>query len=622
MFCFLQTLHLIPYSSFPTASFLIPFSESSLIRRPTFPTEFSRAGFGQLASELFVGPFAIAATYTFLRWFIEDRIYRIIRRQLPKQGRPDELSIQVAVDNGLLEWTVPAAGRHMEYETYRGNLSVLEDVKEEFRELIKQVSNWLGWNQESSSDIKSSSSTARNAAETARNRNRNYFEEEQQEMDGAMSSTPVQSAFDTNQGQILANEQLTQSPAQITPISLDGLRPVGRTGADSNIRQDGAETSWLPFQDSEQRSRTNTLFSRPASPESPLTSPRIRASLTHQNPFTTTMEISLQSSRNIQRIEQVDADVANLDTATSLDELNIQSFRLDSLTLLDEVRILESTPTEREAGEAEERNGIEDSPAEDESHLTPTHLVGVMNPTELREPISNERREEVGEGRERDGIDGPAAEIPNVSGATHPPENPDHDADDILGGLSDENTLIPAMPAAAAQLTVLPDTVEEPLHSPTRQENMDAISEAGTQDLQPRSLPRDRSQQRGSSGPIQQRVTVLSAFPMDGLAHMLASMFSTVLFVPFRSVFHRSLAIAYLSTPAAAVFSRNIAVSASDVRGVNAFAGGGNPHDMITYVGKVAMVIGLQTALSGSILSMSSTAAIRIGKRMFGWGQL
>jgi hypothetical protein len=576
MFCFLQTLHLIPYSSFPTASFYTPFTESSMIRYPSFPTEFSLAAFGQLASELFAGSFAMVITYTFLRSFVEDRIYRIIRRHLPKQGQPDDLSIQVAVDNDLLEWTVPAAGRHMEYETYRSNLSLLEDIKEEFRELKKQVLIWVGWNRETPSDIKSSNSPARDATETVRNRN--HFEAERQEVDGAMMRTPVQSSFDASQGQILANEQLTHSPAQITPISLDELRPVGRIEADSNIRQDGVETSWLPFQDTEQRSRSNTLFSRPASPESPLTSPRIRASLTHQNSFTTTMEISLQSSRNRQRTEQVDADVANLDTAISLEDLNFESIPLNSIMNPDELRILESMTIQSEARDAGEHADIEDPPAE----------------------------------------------IPDASEAAQPPENPDVEAEDTLAGLSDENTLLPAR-LATAQLTVLPDMVEEALHSPTRQDNMDMISEAGTQDLRPRSPPQDRpaSQQRQQdTHPIQQRVTVLSSFPMDGLAHHLASMISSALFVPFRSLLYRSLATTYLSSPAAAVFSRNIAVSTTDIRSLNAFAGGGTRHDMIAYMANVAMVIGLQTAVSGSILSVSSAVAMQIGKRMFGWGQL
>lgn len=580
MFCFLQTLHLIPYSSFPTASFFIPFTASSMIRYPSFPTSFSLASFGQLASDIFLGPFAIVITYTFFRSVVEDRIYRIIRRQLPKQGQPDDLSIRVAVDNDLLEWTVPAAGRHMEYETYRSNLSMLEDIKEEFREFKKQVLAWLGWNRETPSEIKSSNSIAQDATETVRNRNRNrnHFETDRQEMDGAMISTPVQSSFDASQGQILANEQLTHSPAQITPVSLDGLRPVGQTEADSNIRQDGVETSWLPFQDTEQRSRSNTLFSRPASPESPLTSPRIRASLTHQNSFTTTMEISLQSSRNRQRTEQVDADVANLDTAISLEELNFEPLPLNSLMNDNELTILESMTIQSEAREVAEHDGIEDPPAE---------TFGAVE-------------------------------------ATQSPENPDVEADNVLAGLSDENTLIPAMPATA-QLTVLPDMVEEPLHSPTRPDNIDMLSDAGTQDLRPRSPPRDSpaSQQRQQGNDkIQQRVTVLSSFPMDGLAHHLASMISSALFVPFRSLLHRSLATAYLSSPAAAVFSRNIAVSTTDIRSVNAFAGGGNRHDMITYMGNVAMVIGLQTVVSGSILSVSSTVAMQIGKRMFGWGQL
>ncbi|KAH8693623.1 hypothetical protein BGW36DRAFT_323720 [Talaromyces proteolyticus] len=569
MFCVLQTIQIIPHTSFPKIFFSLPFTQSSLVRLPSLPATFSTTTLGQFASGLITAPFTLAFTYTLLRPFIEDRIYRIIRRQLPKQEQPDEFSLQVAMENDLLAWTIPVVAQQVEDGT-RSNLSVLEIFKEEFHDLQKQLINWLdwgwSWGRENSLNSKMSNPSIPDLPEPTQTSTQSV----QQEAEHTPTGDEVESSFDTSL--ILANEQLTHSPAQITPRSLDGLRPLGQAGVDSINDSNATETSWLPFQDNDLGSRPDTLLSRPASPESPPTSPRIRASLTHQNSFTTTMELSLQTSRNTQRNQQIDTEVVSHNTNGILDDWSLQI---------------------------------------DNSMSQPTPLDLTLDHPDLMLPDS----------LENDIARHAIAVPPDVSEIAQQLALNPEGVHELLWGVSDENTVVPA----ADQLTVLPDTIEEPLHSPTYQDNMDLLSEVGTQELaqvDPDSLPLVRSRSQHETGPLKQRVTVLSSVPTNALAHHLASLITGVLFIPFRSFLYRTLATSYLTSPTAEIYGVNNAVSLSDIRGINAFAGGGSRQDMVAYMGKLAVVCCLQVAVSGGILNICSATAIGIGKRLFRWGQL
>jgi hypothetical protein len=172
---------------------------------------------------------------------------------------------------------------------------------------------------------------------------------------------------------------------------------------------------------------------------------------------------------------------------------------------------------------------------------------------------------------------------------------------------------------------VLPHVVEEPMHSPTHQLGMDALSDAGTE-ASTSNLPTDlapwtsSSQNRSDSN--KQRVTVLSSYPADALAHHLASIISGVIFIPFESFFYRSLARAYLSSQLASVYGGSHLVPLSDIRDLTGFAGGGCRRDMVAYMSKLALIQCIQTGISGGILGVCSAVAIGIGKRVFNWGKL
>ncbi|KUL86085.1 hypothetical protein ZTR_07724 [Talaromyces verruculosus] len=559
MFCILQTLHLIPHKVYPRPAFLLPFTKYSLIRIPSLPSDLSLVSLGQFASQLAATPFAFAFVYVLVRPYVEEKIYRLIRRHLPKQERPDEVSIQVAMENDLLEWTLPIAGRRTEEETRRSNLSLLDDIKEEFRELQKWLFRRLGYNHDDSDE--NVSVLSHNDIVTVREDV--LFA---QSLQNNIDQIPVSSADTVSNvirpaplvhDQTLTNEQLTHSPGEITPNAINEVHPAERAER-GEIVQDQSSGSWIPFQDNDQDSRADTLFSRPRTPESPLASPRIRASLTHQNSFTTTMELSLQDSRSSNRQDGLEpvVEIEHGDTALGQWPIPLDESQVDA-EALNQVR--------REIDELEQLAAAGD----------PEPLNVALNPTE------NERRWET------------------------------------------LNTEVDLMNLASDP--VLPHVVEEPLHSPTHPLGMDALSDAGTE-ASASNLPTDlapwRSPNENRSDTNKQRVTVLSSYPADALAHHLASLISGIIFMPFESFFYRSLARSYESSPLAAVYGGNGLIPHSDIRDLTGFAGGGGRRDMIAYMSKLALIQWIQTGISGVILGVCSATAIGIGKRVFRWGNL
>lgn len=551
MFCILQTLHLVPHNVYPRPAFLLPFTKHSLIQSPSLPPDFTLVSLGRFASQLAATPFAFAFIYVLIRPYVEEKIYRLIRRHLPKQDRPDEVSIQVAMENDLLEWTLPIAGRRMEEETRRSTLSLLDDIKEEFRELQKSVFRRLGYNNDVSDE--NSNSLSQNDIITVRE-DVLFAQSLQNNIDPMPVSSanirPVPLVTD----QTLTNEQLTHSPGEITPNATSEVHPVERAER-GEIVQDQSSGSWIPFQEFDQDSRADTLFSRPRTPESPLASPRIRASLTHQNSFTTTMELSLQDSRSSNRPDSLEPLIEVERGDNTLGEWPIP---------LDESQI-----------DVEVLNQVSRDIDELQQLDTAVDAGIALNPTE------NERRWE---------------------------------------SLSTELDRLNPAPDA-----VLPHVVEEPLHSPAQQLGIDALSDPDTE-ASASNLPTDlapwRSPNESRSDVSKQRVTVLSSYPADALAHHLASLISGVIFIPFESFFYRSLARSYLSSQLSSVYGRYSSVSLSDIRDLTGFAGGGSRRDTFAYMSKLALIQWIQTGISGTILGVCSATAIGIGKRVFKWGNL
>ena len=145
MYSLLQSLTLIPSNSIPSARLLIPYGRESLIQFPPLPTDLSVPCIGGFVLRLLLSPSALIYFHAFyLRPALEERIYRLIRRQLPKPMLADELSIRVAYDENLIDWVVPTLGRRSEEETRRARLPLLEDIKCELSSLQGWILSFFG----------------------------------------------------------------------------------------------------------------------------------------------------------------------------------------------------------------------------------------------------------------------------------------------------------------------------------------------------------------------------------------------------------------------------------------------------------------------------------------------
>lgn len=559
MFCILQTLHLIPYNAFPRPFSLLPFTRYSLIQRPPLPNDMTIQSLGDFAFRVATSPFAFAFIYVFVRPVIEEKLYRLIRRHLPKQEHPDEVSVQVALENDLLEWTIPTMGRRTEEEIRRSSLSLLDDIKEEWTQFQKWLwtklgrkdhSGTLGKNQSgcvTHDDLVSVGRTLHADSSVA------DYHHEPALLDHIALETDANISTSAVHGQNLTEGQFTHSPGEMTPTSLNEAHLVERAERDQL-----SESSWRQLQNYDEDSRSNTSFSRPQTPESPLASPRIRASLTHQNSFTTTMELSLQTSRSTQETLEPVVEIERSDAVL-----------IDGTNILGENRL------------------------------------------DLNNLILNQANQEIGNGH------GENIHTTIESWEQQASLNPTGDADhlEVLGvDVARRNTN-----------PVLPHVVEEPMHSPMHQADLDVLSEVGTEATAPRvstDMPNWRSSEQSHIVPNKQRVTVLSSYPADAIAHHLAATISDFIFIPFESFFYRSLANAYMSSQLALLYRGPNFVSRSDLRGLNAFAGGGSRHDMVAYMWKLLMIQGIQIGISGAIVGIFSSTAIEAGKRVFNWGRL
>ncbi|KAK5701161.1 hypothetical protein LTS12_028408, partial [Elasticomyces elasticus] len=161
---------------------------------------------------------------------------------------------------------------------------------------------------------------------------------------------------------------------------------------------------------------------------------------------------------------------------------------------------------------------------------------------------------------------------------------PDRDQIASVHG-SNVDTVVDAPPAPGIA-NILPDNVEEPGDEdipdglpdtdiglenqpileppPTALDNPEPEQNEQQQDQQPVENARSPAH----------RVTILSLHPVDSLASHLASIITTVIFLPLESLYLRSLASAYLS-------SRGSSALLSDVRPLGAWAGGGSVMDTV-----------------------------------------
>ncbi|RJE20232.1 hypothetical protein PHISCL_07430 [Aspergillus sclerotialis] len=175
----------------------------------------------------------------------------------------------------------------------------------------------------------------------------------------------------------------------------------------------------------------------------------------------------------------------------------------------------------------------------------------------------------------------------------------------------------PAEPPISSIANVLPDDVEEPPPlEPMGTQSEDGRNINNPLDQQP-GPPESTTARHPLDSAAPHRITILSSQPVDSLASNLAGLISTVMFFPIESMYIRSLATSYLASQGASP------ALLSDVRQPFGFwIGGASRFDIIPYVTKLSLTVGIQTAVCAAVWGVLTGGVIRVGKIFCGWGSL
>ncbi|KAE8157847.1 hypothetical protein BDV40DRAFT_277190 [Aspergillus tamarii] len=607
VYSLLQSLHLVHPYSFPGIRFLAPFGELTTVLFPPLPPVFTLQSLSDFCLSFLKAPPLLVYLYVYLRPVIEIRLYRLIRRRLPKPTLADELSIKVAFENDLIDWMAPTLGRRSEEENRRNNLSLFEDLMCELKFLQGWVLSWFGFKMQRTSAAPEQAAESRRrrewleshpmSVEQLQNERQNRTRRLQQAVPPApeeviqaheaarsgQPSTPItapvpDSGFDFSGDRVLSNEEdpIHQSPAQMSTGGLSEMVPLGRTSDITPATDDSPAVNTEAHgendaHEGQRNSRSNTLFSRQSSPEtSSPTSPHVRASLIHQNSDIITMQLELLGNRNAQNQGLLRPRPDNdIDFPTSNGETG---HRRSITELLDTILTHQN----------QSLSTIVHSDAVDSDGLS--NMTPGASPENGEDALGlvSQNQQQAGE--------------PGDFTAGYPVEGP-----------------------SSSLANILPESVEEP---PSQEDTRNHPSEAeptGENDFDSGIYPRI-SDQNAREGPSEHtdsstahRITILSSHPVDSLASHLASMITTVLFIPLESLYLRSLASSYLSSTAS---------SAANVRALGAWGGGGSRSDTLAYMGKLALMVGMHAAVNAGVWGVISGTAIRIGRRFCGWGTL
>jgi hypothetical protein len=619
MYSLLQSLSLVPSNAIPSLRLLVPFGEESLVQLPPLPASLSIPSIGGFFLRLMASPGVLTFLFAFyLRPELEERIYRLIRRQLPKPTVVDELSIRVAYEENLIDWVVPTLGRRSAEEMRRAKLTLLEDIKCEFKSFHGWLISIFGLLSNSKSDKKTKDGYPLERIETLRN----SIESLQNELEEVqLRSLPIDeepedrfarrlgSFSRTNTGeigrsglpivadpthmteaelalgmhQVLTNEnRMSQSPGEMSNDFFSEMATLGRTSAQSITTASQSQLSHTPFGEDttadRQNSRSNTLFSRPSSPEtSPPTSPRVRASLIHQSSDIITMQLELLGNRD--RSIQGQGIASNLlprtgRTGASLrpsgapDRRSIAEF-LEALILS---QAAQQGVTADQDGNSNMTAGASFTTAQelpmvdDESqNLTTEEVVSVS------QPIPSPSHERL------------ASNVPNIlPDGVEEPNDEESDSQLPLAVGAAQGTEIPIDPTLGP-----PNVASRPPGQPVTAQSM-----------------------------VAHRVTLLSAHPVDSLASHLAAIISTLILSPLESLTLRSLAHSYLSTHLSST------TRISDLHSMNIWFGGGSWSDRLAYTGRLVLMRGMQAALRAGVWGFLVGSTMRLGRKFCGWGAL
>ncbi|OAL66266.1 hypothetical protein A7C99_3374 [Trichophyton rubrum] len=535
---------------------------------------------GLYCISLATSPFILLNLYINVRPVVEARVYRILRRRLPKPDRPDKLSLRVAVENELIEWTAPSLGKRSEEEIKRSHFTLAQEIKYE----LVTFKNWLlrsvGFHPTAKPKpapreaawLQRYESVQRRVGQLQQDlRSGTLNPENNTDLPTAGAGQESQASHTNNVnmiGQILENDEnrFAQSPIQlpegyfsdirtslpstdnVTALSIPSQHDIPLHAVDST-----AVTTHVPA------SRTNTLFSPSPSPESsPPSSPRVRASLIHQNSDVITMHLELLQSHTDTEVESqgLNASVSLPNGVVHRTESQTSAIDRAASELLDAL-----------LSDSSQHPGNVPASTRERGHSIPN------------EPVQN-------------GID-PTA---------HTPE----DELDALWQTPGMNHTTPNPP----QDNISSSSSEQMANGtgPQRQPLLDRPGLHAAEEWD-------------------HHVTILSSHPADAFSSHLSSIITSVLFYPFESLYLRSLAFTYFSTQSSAIIlplgaTASLLGLQSNVRPLGAWMGGGNALDMLSYVGKMALIVGFETVISAGIWGLGASAAVTLGKIKFQWGQL
>ena len=124
----------------------------------------------------------------------------------------------------------------------------------------------------------------------------------------------------------------------------------------------------------------------------------------------------------------------------------------------------------------------------------------------------------------------------------------------------------------------------------------------------------------------QHRITALTAYAADSMASHLSSHLTDLLFLPLEALLVRSLAIAFLSSPAARTEAQ-IAVMRWNreiypIRGWFGMELRGGWRGVADYAGKMVLVSGMEAGISMAIWQACTGFSWWCGRTYFGWGKL
>lgn len=604
----LQSLSLVYPYSIPGFQVLLPFSENSLLQLPTLPTDLSPQSLGASIVSFLTSPGVLAFLYGYyLRPQLEERIYRLIRRRLPKPNLPDELSVRVAYEENLIEWVVPTLGRRSDEELHRSKLTFFEDMKCEVGVFRRWMFSLFG--------LMSSKSTDRQALQTLRDEKieslRDSIEMLQHEIDGvrpnivtedepsdtlsrSVDGTPDSSATaalppppsqeearprSLNNGstnatlnQVLTNEnRMAQSPEEMS--SVDFLETAisrqtnGLSTASTPQNQSSETQNGIDFATDRHNSQSDTLFSPPSSPEtSAPTSPHLGA-------------LSVpQYSDNV-------------------------AMQLESLSHINPMQALHLAHLANSASDEEGRSAI-------------AGLIQAvsMNPEPPRWPSWQHL----------------ARPITPPAGASRPNPQDVEPPEEISQDMAQSAQATGQLPIGfleealeAVVPNILPDGVEEPNDEEPFGNPMPIAVPSNHDDaqsdtlVQPPTLPSFRIPvQLTDSSSQAHRVTLLSAYPVDSLASHLATAISSIVLGPLEALYFRSLAQSWILTHPSS------ATRLSHLHPLGLWFGGMTWSNVGAYTCRLVLMKGMQVAMRAGIWGFLVGSTMRLGRNYCGWGKL